>query len=110
MRELNMRDRFNAKNGGEKPEAYIGETITVVALGEYTDDVRDLETGEVTAKPISVIVTDDGHTITSPSATLNKAVRDLTDLVADEGLETVDVKLAHGVSNSGRKYLTLLLA
>lgn len=110
MREMTKRDLFNAKVSGEKPESFIGETITVVALGEYNDWVTDIETGEGIEKPISVIVTKDGHIITSPSATLHNAVSDLIDLVNDEKLDEIEIVLAHGVSNSGRKYLTLRLA
>lgn len=110
MKELTMRDKFNAKNAGEKPEAYVGQTITAVALGEYLDTVTDMETGEQLEKPISVIVTKDNHTITSPSTTLNKALHDLIALCEEEKLKEIDIKLAHGTSNAGRKFLTLTLA
>lgn len=110
MKTLTMRDKFNAKNAGEKPEAYIGQKLTAVALGDYMDTVTDLETGEALEKPISVIVTADGHTITSPSTTLHNALVDLIALCDEEKLDKIDIKLAHGTSNSGRKFLTLALA
>ena len=110
MKELTMRDKFNAKNAGEKPEAYIGQVITAVALGQFMDNVTDMETGEVTEKPISVIVTKDNHTITTPSATLNKALNDLIALCEEEKLKEIDIKIAHGTSNAGRKFLTIMLA
>lgn len=110
MNKLTMRDKFNAKNAGEKPEAYVGQTITVVALGEYLDNVTDMETGEQLEKPISVIVTADGHTITSPSTTLNNALHDLQSLCEEEKLKEIAIKIAHGTSNAGRKFLTIMLA
>lgn len=110
MKELTKRDLFNAKQAGEKPESFIGEKITVVAIGSYVDNVTDIESGESTEKPISVIVTKDGHIITSPSPTLHNAVNDLADLCADEKLNEIDIVISHGISNSGRKYLTLRLA
>ena len=108
MKNLTAKDKFNAKNNGKSFETILGKKVKIEGCMFYEDNITNKETGEV-QKGIINAVKIDGEIYCSPSQTLHSALESLLEYMAEEKMETCDIKVVNGSSSKGRKFLTIEL-
>lgn len=108
MKNLSAKDKFNAKNNGLNFNLILGKKVKFEGCMFYEDSITNKETGEIETGIINAVKID-GEMYCSPSKTLHSALESLLEYMAEEKMETCDIKVVNGSSSKGRKFLTIEL-
>lgn len=91
MKALSAKALFNAKNNSVDTESIIGIEKTVVAIGEYTANIKMKGEKEESERTLGVLEFDDGTVWATPSPYATATIRDLAEYAEMEKMETVQV-------------------
>lgn len=106
----NKKDKYNAATTGKTLQDYVGKTLTVKGITQFTKIMKDDKGNEV-ATLVTALITEEEGAISTISPTVSAAVSQLAEFeffVDGEEIGTpFQVVVNEGVSNGGRKFLML---